>query len=112
MNCKSFLIEQMPADRLMLELRFDLASARALDFELVRFELAAEDAKVRARIRTSIMVRLRTLKKEGVIQFYASERDFAEESTEAVYLLNKYPELEAEASLAKDGELELIIVRL
>ena len=112
MNCKSFFIEQMSADRLMLELRFDLASARALGFELVRFELASDDAKVRARLHTSVIVRLRALKKEGVIQFFASERDFAEESTEAVYLLNKYPELEAEASLAKDGALELIIVRL
>ena len=112
MNCKSFSIEYMSTDRLMTELRFDLASARALGFELVRFEPAAEDAKVRSKLRASIIVRLRTLKKEGVVQFFASERDFAEESTEAVYLLNKYPELEADATLAKSGELESVIVRL
>ena len=112
MNCKSFSIEYMPTDRLMTELRFDLASARALGCELARLELAPEDAGVRARLRTSVLVRLRTLKKEGVIQFFACERDFEEESTEAVYLLNKYPELEADAALAKDGALTSILVRL
>ena len=112
MNCKSFSVEYMSTDRLMTELRFDLASARALGFELVRFVPASEDSKVRARLRTSIIVRLRTLKKEGVVQFFASEKDFEEESTAAVYLLNKYPELEADAALAKRGELESIIVRL
>ena len=112
MKYTRFQLVYMPTDRLMTELRFDIASARALGSELVRLELAPEDAKVRARLRTSVLVRLRTLKKEGVIQFFASERDFAEESTEAVYLLNKYPELEADATLAKSGELESVIVRL
>lgn len=112
MNYTSFQIEYMPTDRLMTELRFDIASARALGSELVRIELAPEDAKVRARLRTSVLVRLRALKKEGVIQFCATDRDFKEESTEAVYLLNKYPELEADAALANEGELRAIIIRL
>ena len=112
MNSISFTIEYMSVDRLMTELRFDIASARALGYELVRLEPVSEDAAVRARLRTSIAVRLRTLKKEGVIQFFATERDFREESTEAVYLLNKYPELSTDAALACDGNLDAVLVRI
>ena len=112
MNCQSFTIENMPTDRLMTELRFDIASARASGCELVRLELVAEDAKKRSRLSTSVIVRLRALKKEGVVQFFATERDFKDDSTEAVYLLNKYPEIEADSALAKEGTLGAIIVRL
>ena len=112
MNCKSFSIEYMPIDRLMTELRFDIASARSLGFELVRLEPVSEDGKMLSKLRTSVILRLRALKKEGVIQFFASERDFKDESTEAVYLLNKYPELEADAVLAREDALGSIIIRL
>ena len=112
MNCKSFSIEYMPVDRLMTEIRFDIASARSLGFEILRFEPVAEDVKTLDKLRASVVLRLRALKKEGVIQFFASEHDFKNDSTEAVYLLNKYPELAVDAALAKDDALESIIVRL
>ena len=112
MNLKKCVLEHMDLEYLMTELRFNIAAARAEKVELLMLELATEDERSRRRRYTSVLFRLRQLKREGIIQFFASEDDFADNTTEAVYLLNKYPELSETANIAKEGARRLVIVRI
>ena len=73
------------------EMRFIFASARVDGEELVRLDLPlGENERETARITTCVIKVLRTLKKEGVIQFYVNREGFLANSTEAIFLLNKY----------------------
>ena len=112
MNLKKCTLEHMDLEYLMTELRFNIATARAEKVDLVLFELATEDERSRRRRYTSVLFRLRQLKREGTISFFAAETDFADGTTEADYLLNKYPELAEVASTAGECEHRLIIVRV
>ena len=112
MNLKKCLLEHTDLAYLMTELRFNIAAARAEKAELVMLELTTAEERSRRRRYTSVIFRLRQLKREGVIQFFAEESNFAEGSTEADYLLNKYPELAEVASIAKEGSYRIIIVRV
>ena len=111
MNCKICPIEYMKPEYLMTELRFNIAAARAEKAELMKLELTAEE-RLRRREYRSVLVRLRQLKKEGVVQFFATEKDFTEGSTEAVYLLNKFPELAEAAETATEDGSGFLIIRL
>ena len=112
MNCKKCMLEYMKPEYLMTELRFNIAAARAERMELIRLELVNDEDRVRRRQYTSILVRLRQLKREGVIQFFATEEDFVGGTTEAVYLLNKYPELAELAAAAEEGARRIVIIRV
>ena len=112
MNCKKCALDYMKPDYLMTELRFNIAAARAEKMELIYLELVAEEDRVRRRQYTSVLVRLRELKREGVIQFFAAEGDFSDSTTEAVYLLNKYPELSELANLAGEGARRIVLIRI
>ncbi len=112
MDLKRISLDYMKPDYLMTELRFNIAAARAERMELIHLELAADDDRLRRREYTSVLVRLRQLKREGVIQFFAAEDDFAGSTTEAVYLLNKYPELSALADTSGDGAYRSIVIRV
>ena len=112
MNLKKCILEHMELDYLMTELRFNIAAARAEGVELVMLELTTAEERSRRRRYVSVLFRLRQLKREGIIQFFASEDDFADNTTEAVYLLNKYPELSETANVAKEGARRLVIVRI
>lgn len=81
-NCRS---------ELNTEMRFLFASAKVDGEELVRLVLPfCDDEKENSRISGSVIKVLRTLKKEGVIQFYVNKEGFAAVSMEASFLLNKY----------------------
>ena len=73
------------------ELRFLFASARVQGNELVKILLpTTAEEKENARINGCVIKVLRTLKKENVIQFYVNREGFLANSTEAIFLLNKY----------------------
>lgn len=75
------------------ELRFLIASAKVDGVELLRLDpLTCEDEKENERIAGCIIKVLRTLKKESVIEFYVNREGFSANSTEAIFLLNKYGE--------------------
>jgi len=75
------------------ELMFDLATERVGGTELVRFTLNKQgDEKLDRRNFSTVLRLLRKMKSEKKIQFFATEQSFAESSTEAAFLLNKYPE--------------------
>lgn len=101
MSIKKFDVEYMKPDKLVIELRFDIATARALGAKLVRLSLSPSDFSLQGRLLTTVTRKLAAMKKEGAIQFFATQRSFAEKTTEATYLLNKYPELSDDASLSK-----------
>ena len=112
MNLKKCILEHMDLEYLMTELRFNIAAARAEKAELILFELATEDERSRRRRYTSVLFRLRQLKREGTISFFAAETDFADSTTEADYLLNTYPALSDVASVAEKCEHRIIVVRV
>ncbi len=110
MSYTKFDVEYMKPDKLVIELRFDIATARAAGFRLVRFALSPSDASVRNRFLTTVTRKLSSMKKEGVIQFFATQKSFEERATEATYLLNKYPELACDPSLSENvGECTIFV---
>ena len=112
MNCKNCVIDNVKLDKLMTELRFSIASARASGFELVRLGFSeAEGVSNDAKLEAAVVKKLRILKKEGVVQFFANNESFSKHTTEAIYLLNKYPELAADEALT-DSQKRVIFVRL
>ena len=112
MNLKKCVLEHMDLEYLMTELRFNIAAARAEKMELILFELATEDDRSRRRRYTSVLFRLRQLKREGSISFFAAESDFVDGTTEADYLLNKYPETAELADIAGERTHRIIVVRV
>ena len=112
MSLKNFDVEYMKPDKLVIELRFDIATARASGARLVRLSLSPSDSSARGRLLTTVARKLAAMKKEGAIQFFATQRSFAEKTTEATYLLNKYPELADDPSLSEDSRECTVFVGL
>ena len=112
MSLKNFDVEYMKPDKLVIELRFDIATARASGARLVRLSLSPSDSSARGRLLTTAARKLAAMKKEAAIQFFATQRSFAEKTTEATYLLNKYPELADDPSLSEDSRECTVFVGL
>ena len=112
MNPKNYIIEYMKPDKLMLELRYDVACARAEGVELIRLELSPSDVSARGRLLTTTLRKLAVLRREGVVQFYASQKDFSENTTESVYLLNKYPDIAKDTALESESGERIVFVRI
>ena len=75
------------------ELRFIFASAKVDGIEILKLDLPITDnEKDNTRVKGCVIKVLRTLKKDGVIEFYVNREGFAANSTEAIYLLNKFGE--------------------
>lgn len=86
------LVEHTKA-QLETELRFDIASAKADGVELIELEVSlTHDDEVDKRILNFITRILGVMRREGLIQFYATPRGFADGAKEAEFLKNKYPE--------------------
>ena len=67
------------------ELYFELASARADGCEVVRLDFESNQEK--------IIAALKKMKNNSAIQFFATSESFSSSDTEAVFLLNKYPDI-------------------
>ena len=73
------------------EARFYIASARADGAVLVRFDLRYGEEKRTVKRRLAVLVRLlKQMKRESLIQFFATEEDFTNMSMEADFMYNKY----------------------
>ena len=73
------------------EMRFLFASAKVDGVELLKLDLPHNDIeKENARINSCVIKTLRSLKKEGIIEFYVNREGFLVNSTEAIFLQNKY----------------------
>ncbi len=77
------------------EVLFELASARAGGFSVVRLDVPpAEDDKIKERELSFLARILRAMKKRSAIQFFVTEEGLSRSTTEAKYLLNVFPEVE------------------
>ena len=82
-------------DNLSTELRYEIATAKVDGLQLLRINLcnnALEDSGYTKLIGGAIRL-LKEMKREGRVQFIASKDSFEKNKTEAVFLINKYPEL-------------------
>ena len=71
------------------EIMFAVASARAQGIEFLKIDISADKE---SGMKSAVAKHLRQLKKQGRIQLFVDVRDLHGTSTEAQYLINKYPE--------------------
>lgn len=85
-------IESLNGDDALVEMRFNIASARAAKAELMRLDIPyGDDEKEYKKIFNSLTRELKSMKEERLIQFFATKKSFSDHTTEAAFLLNKYP---------------------
>ena len=96
------------------EILYELAAAKVDGVEFVKLIIdTTYDGTAGDPVRKLIGQVIRTLKNmkvQGKIQFFATESNFATQSTEAIFLINKYPSYFDELT-SVDGE-ESIYVKL
>lgn len=92
------------------EVLFELATARAGKFNIVRFDVekSGEEPKNTQKTLSNLERILKSAKKRSAIQFFVTEDGVKESTTEAKYLFNVYPE--AEESIPTD--VSFIFVKL
>ena len=73
------------------EIRFNIANARQDKAELIRLILPTVDEPDIKRIANCVLKIIRSMMKADLIQFFINEKDINSASTEAEFLLNKYP---------------------
>ena len=75
------------------EVKFNIASARADGVELVRLGLPlSRDDRNNSRLLCCLVKVLRSMIRDGAIQFYETDEGFTTSTTEAKFLDNKYSE--------------------
>ena len=75
------------------EIKFEIAKYKVEGRELVRFTIPLrDDAAENSRLQVCTVKVLRSLKREGRIQFFVLPEGFTEGTTEAKFLTNKYYE--------------------
>lgn len=85
------------------EIMFSVASARAQEIEFLKIDFSADNGE---QIKAAALKQLRALKKQGRIQLFVVAEDIHGSSTEAQYLVNKYPNI---SDTLKDGERVIIV---
>ena len=75
------------------EALFEIATRRVQEFELIRFSLFSQEKATVLKRKNAMKRFLKGLKENGTIQFFAFCEAFEENSTEAKYLQNKYPDI-------------------
>lgn len=96
------LESKIPA-QIATELRFVIASARASGNELISITTETDQD---GRIHSALQKNLKTMKKEGRIDFFAGKEAFSKSTAEASYLINKFPQI---TELIETDNLILII---
>ena len=89
-------------------LKFEIASARCEKIRLLRVDIKeiGEENELR-RFYSYVTKTLREMKRKRTIQLFAFPESFEKRSTEAVFLLNKFPE---SIDLSRENENFLYIV--
>ena len=91
MNYKIIIPEGKDLDSLVTELRYHVAATRAGGDDLLMIKIPDGDESRGKKTKSSVLRILRTMKNEGLIQFYAVKESFDSSSTESEFLINKYP---------------------
>ncbi len=94
MNIRSQTVTGKSLRELTTEIMFFVASSRAVNEEIFVLDIKpASLGELDLRRFESVARILKDLKRKGIIQFFASSRDFDSSLTEIEYLKNKYPDI-------------------
>ena len=101
---QKFVIEYDKFSEIDTVVRFDVAVARSGGAEIVKFEIEGKnDAQILSRRLCALLKTLRNMKKNGFIQFFATEENFSSMSMEATFMYNKYSEYICVDKIAKEN---------
>ncbi len=82
------------SEKVVTEIMFEVASARADGVQLLRFDIAErEDPRIARRISRVARRVLKDMKTRGAIQFFAFPESIENKTTEYEFIVNKYPSL-------------------
>ena len=108
MYYREITIKEYNSEEIETELMFLTAVARVDGIELIRLNILCSEEERNATSSKNPSVKisklLKTMKQKGSIQFFASAHSFATSSTEAVFLMNKYPDVFSEEIGKTSGE--------
>ncbi len=90
------------------EIKFSIASARADNLELLRFDIR-RDAEEFLKSYNSALRVLKRMKTAGQIQFFATPSSFSNSNPEAEFLINKYPAYMENIPTVSDGEAYIYV---
>jgi len=90
MKIFTHVMESSMAEQVDTELRFVIASARANGNELLHLKLDCEED---SKIALTLHKQLKTMKREGKIDFFADKEAFSTQNAQASYLINKFPKV-------------------
>ena len=94
MEYKRVKLESAEAESFLTALKFEIATARCDGVRLLRIDIDEKrGADEIAKFYSAIKKELRLMKRRGKIQLFAFPDSFERQTTEAVFLLNKYPEI-------------------
>ena len=96
MEYRRFDIQGNDADTLYTEILYAVAVAKTEGKELIRLVIRPKEDADPEKVSVAAQKHLRRLKREKKIDVCVRTADLLSESTEAAYLLNKYPLLEKE----------------
>ena len=97
MKIKIHNIESENAQGIATEIMFEVASARASKTELLQLLIRDKDSRLTAKLRSAAIRVLKEMKSRGAVQFFATGESFEKSTTEAKFLVNKYPEISYDA---------------
>ena len=81
------------------EIKYNIASAKVNSADLIRLSIEKRESdRENDRLACCILKVLRSMRKEGTIQFFVNHLGFKNKTTESAYLLNKYPEIALEGT--------------
>lgn len=83
-----YILVGQSQSELNTEIRFITASATVDKKSVIRLKFA--DKAWYVKMEAPLLKVLRTLKKEGIIEFFVTKDGFISETTESIYLSNKY----------------------
>ncbi len=111
MNFKIIEIDSGAQDP-SVELRFAVASHRAGGDELLRIDIPKiENEKDYNKFVSSVIRTLKVMKEERLIQFFATKDSFLGLTTEAEFLLNKYPSVFADG-LTDKTDCDFVYIKI
>jgi hypothetical protein len=91
---KEITIKSKNKESVETEVMFEIAAARADNIELLCVVFSAEDEQdVLTKTKSVITRKLKAMKQAGLIQFFTDTQAFTMMTTEADFLLNKYPDV-------------------
>jgi hypothetical protein len=88
MQYKIFDLKDTESKELSVVLKFDVATARHLNYQLLCLKL---DENSEPKFIKNMTVCLKDMKKKGIIDLFVCSDDLYSGSTEAEYMLNKFP---------------------